>query len=369
MWPGRSRPDGRDGAPGFHLGRSTVTEPAAGRVRAASTSSKVVRSAGGRPVSATDSPARTLRSKSSTTSCGGSVRRSTTRSPETTRTGSGIVRRRVDVGRGNRPVPVVLPAQSQPSAPSRSTFTRDPGPHSPSSSSGSCTEPSAPTTAYRSWGVASAPTRPSRRCTIRPTCSATIGSWVTTTRSCPPPAPTPTAAAAPGRRCSGSKRWLVGSSASSSRGPSPGRRRARPGACLATGHLPTGSSGPSRPTWRSSPSSASRLFVPTRDGTGETTGEADVPAGPSSAVGGLWLSPAGPGRSCWIGTSVGGRGRRAMSSPSTSTRPADGWRSPASTLSSVDFPDPDGPSNASRSPASTVRSMPRSAAVSVPATW
>ena len=56
-------------------------------------------------------------------------------------------------------------------------------------------------------------------------------------------------------------------------------------------------------------------------------------------------------------------GMLVMSAPSIVTVPLCAWLKPAINLSSVDLPQPEGPSNAKNSPGSTVRLMSRSTCV------
>ena len=56
-------------------------------------------------------------------------------------------------------------------------------------------------------------------------------------------------------------------------------------------------------------------------------------------------------------------GTAEMSLPSTSTRPERGRANPAITRSSVDFPEPEGPSSAKNSPGSMARLILRSTSV------
>ena len=61
-------------------------------------------------------------------------------------------------------------------------------------------------------------------------------------------------------------------------------------------------------------------------------------------------------------------GMRLMSTPSTMTWPAEARWSPPKSPSSVDLPEPDGPSSATCSPGAMSRFTPRSATTSWPAT-
>src|SRR5690242_3324136 len=241
---------------------------------------------------------------------------------------------------------------------------RDPGGSTSRVSGGSWTVPSRPTTTNSSPARPSAPTRPSRMVTVRPNAAPTAGSWVTTSAVMPESrlaawiSPM-TAVADPWSS------WLVGSSASSSRGSLATATATASRCCSPPDSFPAGrcATGPS-PTASSSPAARLRRAA-SRPRAGRCANmmlPTAVSYGSRLRAGVCSTTPI----SCSRRSAPAGADSAPGLRPCTSTVPAVGRSRPASSHSRVDLPAPLGPSSATVSPLAIARSTPRSAVISWP---
>src|SRR6185312_6302473 len=246
----------------------------------------------------------------------------------------------------------------------RLAVASEPGGNSSSRSGGRVTVPSLPTTMYSRPPWPAAPTRPSLMVIVRPSAAATSGSWVTATTVVPRLALAAWISSITSPADSGSS-WLVGSSASSSRGPLASATATASRCCSPPDSSPAvRCAALARPT-RSSRSAARRRLTRLLRRVG------------------AWAKSTFPVAD-WLGSRLlagfcsrrpTSRSRMLVSArplnpesgrPPTSTVPAVGLSSPARCHSRVVFPAPDGPSSATISPGSMTRSTPLSAATSLP---
>ncbi len=202
--------------------------------------------------------------------------------------------------------------------------------------------------------------------TVRPSALPTSGSCVTRTTVVPRSALAALSSPTTSSLDSASS-WLVGSSASSTDGPLAIATAMASRCCCPPESRETGVRACSSSCTASSSAAVRRRFTAGVRRVGrwaKSTLPAAVAYGSRLRDGSCSTTPTSRARKDSSSRSP----MRTMSWPCTSRVPAVGRCRPASSVSSVDLPAPDGPSSATVSPSSTRRSTERSATTSAPST-